>query len=205
MRDILSHKPNLNSLVNSAKRFIPMAITEETLNLSLSKVQSPTLDALVDIEQTSLALSSRQPVYVWLDSSDMDWFLRYNPVVVIQVSRHYEVVTGFRAYHAAKSILGPEEHISVQLMQKVEDVTLTKGAFYELVSQSLMHTPTSSQESIEAYDQLRKLSLRLRKQHGLKLPEKFSAKSLKSLFGVQSKEMRSARKRKSELTRAMEA
>lgn len=181
------------------------SVTGEKLNLLLSKVQSPALDALIDIEQTSLALSSRQPVFVWLDPGDMDWFLRYNPVIVRQVSRHYEVVAGFRAYHAAKSILDPEEHISVQLMQKVEDVTLVKGAFYELVSQSLMHTPTSSHESVEAYDQLRKLSLRLRKQHGLKLPEKFSAKSLKSLFGVQSKEMRSARKRKSELTRAMEA
>jgi len=102
---------------------------DEMLTLPLSKIHSPAFEALADIEQTSLALSTRQPVYVWLDPGDMDWFLRYNPVVVIQVSRHYEVVTGFRAYHAAKSILGPEEHISVQLMQNVEDVTLIKGAF----------------------------------------------------------------------------
>ncbi|WP_417582602.1 hypothetical protein [Nitrincola sp.] len=183
---------------------MPIAIKEETLNLPLSKVQSPALDALIDIEQTSLALSSRQPVYAWLDASDMGWFLRYNPVMVIQVSRHFEVVAGFRTYHAAISILDPDEQITVQRIRKVEDIILVKGAFYELVSQSLMHTPTSSSEGVEAYDQLRKLSLRLRKQHGLKLPEKFSAKSLKSLFGVKSKEMRPARKRKSELTRLME-
>lgn len=169
--------------------------------LSLSKIKSPP-GALGEVERVTVAATNQLPVSKWLDVGLVDTFLKYHPVSVRKVSRHYELVSGFRAFHAVSSLLGFEDAIQVRITKSTE-ADLVRGALFELISHSLLHYPESYEAKQRVYRQLKELSRILRKNHEIKVPATFSASALKSLLGLDGVRITHSRKRKSELDRIM--
>lgn len=169
--------------------------------LSLSKIKSPP-GALGEIERVTVTSTNQLPVSKWLDVSLVDKFLQYHPVSVRKVSRHYELVSGFRAFHAACSLLGSDDTIQVRITKSTE-VDLVTGALFELITHSLLHNPESCEAKQRVYRQLKELSRTLRKDHDIKVPATLSANTLKSLLGLEGVRITYPRKRKSELDRIM--
>lgn len=134
----------------------------------------------------------------------MDTLLDYHPVSVRKVSRHYEVVSGFRAFHAVSALLNSEDSIQVRVTDDSE-LDLVKGALFELITHSLMHCSEAVEARQRVYRQLNALSDTLRKEHGIKVPTTFSARDLKALLGLEGHRITYSRPRKSELQRIMES
>ena len=82
--------------------------------LPLSKIKSPS-GALAEIERVNINIANQLPVSSWLDAELADTLLAYHLVSVQKVSRHYEVVSGFRALHAVSAVLDPEVSIPVSI------------------------------------------------------------------------------------------
>lgn len=170
--------------------------------LPLSKITSPS-GALGEIERVTIATSNQLPISAWLNAELVKALLNYHPVSVRRVSRHYEVVSGFRAFHAVNALLERNEVILVCVVDASES-DLVRGALFELITHSLMHCPESVEARQRVYRQLKALSDVLRKEHGIKTPTTFSARDLKALLGLEGKRITYSRKRKSELQRFME-
>nr|WP_311948117.1 hypothetical protein [Halomonas piscis] len=170
--------------------------------LSLSKIKSPS-GALGEIERVTVATTNQLPVSTWLNVELVDTLLDYHPMSVRKVSRHYEVVSGFRAFHAVSTLLDREDVVRVRVTDDSE-VGLVRGALFELITHSLMHCPESLEAKQRVYRQIKKLSATLRKEHGIKVPEMISARELKALLGLEGR-ITHSRRRKSELLRIMES
>ena len=171
--------------------------------VTISKIKSPS-GALGEIERISINIANQLPVSSWLDAELADTLLAYHPVSVQKVSRHYEVVSGFRAFHTVSALLDPEAFISVSLTD-AHEFDLISGALFELISHCLMHCPEAVDAKEHVYRQLKKLSITLRKSHGIKVPTTLSARNLKALMGLEERRITVSRKRKSELQRIMES
>jgi len=171
--------------------------------LPLSKIKSPS-GALGEIERVTVATTNQLPVSTWLNVELVDTLLDYHPVSVRKVSRHYEVVSGFRAFHAVSTLLDREDVIRVCVTDG-RDADLVRGALFELITHSLMHCPESVEARQRVYQQIKKISATLRKEHGIKVPEMISARDLKALLGLEGRHITSSRRRKSELKRIMES
>jgi hypothetical protein len=171
--------------------------------LVISKIKSPS-GALGEIERVNLAVTNQMPVSSWLDAELVDVLLAYHPVSVRKVSRHYEVVSGFRPFHVANALLESEEVISVRITNDKE-IDLVKGALFELVTHSLMHCPVAIDAREHVYRQLNELSTILRKTHGIEMPNKLSRRKLKDLLGLKGRRITISRQRKSELQRILES
>ncbi|QHD48572.1 hypothetical protein [Vreelandella aquamarina] len=171
--------------------------------LVISKIKSPS-GALGEIERGNLAVTNQMPLSSWLDAELVDSLLAYHPVSVRKVSRHYEVVSGFRAFHAANALLESEEVIPVQVTND-DEIHLVKGALFELITHSLMHCPDAIEAREHVYRQLNKLSTTLRKTYGIEMPNKLSRRKLKTLLGLKGRRITVSRQRKSELQRIMES
>jgi hypothetical protein len=171
--------------------------------LSLSKIKSPS-GALGEIERVTVATTNQLPVSTWLNVELVDTLLDYHPVSVRKVSRHYEVVSGFRAFHAVTTLLDREDVVRVRVTG-ARDIDLVRGALFELITHSLMHCPESVEARQRVYRQIQKISATLRKEHGIKVPEMISARDLKTLLGLEGRHITSSRRRKSELKRIMES
>ena len=171
--------------------------------LPLSKIKSPS-GALGEIERVNIDVANQLPVSSWLDVELADTLLIYHPVSVQKVSRHYEVVSGFRAFHAVSALLDPETTISVGITEAHES-DLIRRALFELISHSLLHCPEAVDAKERVYRQLKELSTTLQKTHGIKVPANLSARNLKVLMGLKERRITRSRKRKSELQRIMES
>nr|WP_156889264.1 hypothetical protein [Halomonas sp. 1513] len=171
-------------------------------DIPLSKIKSPS-GALGEIERTSIALANQSALSSWLDPELVSVLLCSHPVSVKKVSRHYEVVSGFRAFHAARELLDSDESIVVGVMES-EEPDLVKWALFELITHSLLHLPASPEAREIVYRQLKKLVSALRNKHGVKVTKDLSAKSLKTMMGLEEVRITRARKRKSELQRMLE-
>jgi|TARA_R110000796_G_scaffold142064_2_gene258510 hypothetical protein len=171
--------------------------------LVISKIKPPS-GALAEIERVNINIANQLPVSSWLDAELADTLLAYHPVSVQKVSRHYEVVSGFRAFHAVSALLDPEASISVGITDAHES-DLVRGALFELISHSLMHCPEAVDAKERVYRQLKELSITLRKTHGIKVPKSLSTRNLKALMGLEERRITHSRKRKSELQRIMES
>lgn len=171
--------------------------------LSLSKIKSPS-GALGEIERVTVATTNQLPVSTWLNVELVGALLDYHPVSVRKVSRHYEVVSGFRAFHAVSTLLDREDVIRVRVTGG-RDKDLVMGALFELITHSLMHCPESVEARERVYRQLNALSDTLRKEYGIKVPTTLSARDLKALLGLKGRRITYSRRRKSELQRIMES
>lgn len=171
--------------------------------LSLSKIKSPS-GALGEIERVTVATTNQLPVSTWLNVELVDTLLDYHPVSVRKVSRHYEVVSGFRVFHAVSTLLDREDVVRVRVTDDSE-VGLVRGALFELITHSLMHCPESLEARRRVYRQLNALSGTLRKEHGIKVATMPSARDLKALLGLEGRRITYSRRRKSELQRIMES
>ncbi|WP_346796497.1 hypothetical protein R5M92_13555 [Halomonas sp. Bachu 37] len=171
--------------------------------LVISKIKSPS-GALGEIERVNIDVANQLPVSSWLDVELADTLLVYHPVSVQKVSRHYEVVSGFRAFHAVSALLDPEATISVGITD-ADESDLIRGALFELITHSLMHCPEAVDAKERVYRQLKQLTVTLRKKHGIKVPTSLSTRNLKALMGLKARRITHSRKRKSELQRIMES
>lgn len=171
--------------------------------LVISKIKSPS-GALAEIERVSIDIGNQLPVSSWLDVELIDTLLAYHPISVRKVLRHYEVVSGFRAFHAVSALLYPETSISVDITDAGES-ELISGALFELISHSLMHCPEAVDARERVYRKLKELSITLRKSYGIEVPASLSARNLKALMGLKNRRITQSRKRKSELQRIMES
>src|SRR5690554_54599 len=124
--------------------------------LSLSKIKSPS-GALGEIERVTVATTNQLPVSTWLNVELVDTLLDYHPVSVRKVSRHYEVVSGFRVFHAVSTLLDREYVIRVRVTDGL-DADLVRGALFELITHSLMHCPESMEARQQVYRHLKALS-----------------------------------------------
>lgn len=174
----------------------------EMTRVLLSKIQSPS-GPLADIEKTSISISSQLPTSSWLDVELVDMFLRYHPVSVQKISKHYEIMSGFRAFHVVSALLDSQDKIDVRVTKIGDEGERVKEALFELFTQSLLHSPEAVETQERIYRQLKKLTVRLRKEHGVAIPTKFVGRNLKVLFGLDGRRISSSRKRKTELQRIM--
>lgn len=170
--------------------------------ITLSKVRSPA-GALGVIEKTTIALTNSVPIALWLDEEVTDVLLQQHPVSVRKVARHYEAVSGFRAFHAVSAVLDSKAIITVRQQNANED-ELIRAALFELITHSLMHCPDAVETKERIYQKLKRLFIHLRKEHGVVFPQKFSGRELKDLLGLKGQRITKSRKRKSELQRMME-
>lgn len=171
--------------------------------LSLSKIKSPS-GPLGEIERVTVATTNHLPVSTWLNVELVDAVLDSHPVSVRKVSRHYEVVNGFRAFHAVSTLLDRDDVIRVRVTEG-RDADLVRGALFELITHSLMHCPESVEARQRVYRHLKALSYTLRKEHGIELPTTLSARALKALLCLEGRHITYSRRRKSELQRIMES
>lgn len=171
--------------------------------IQLSKIRSPA-GALGRIEEITVSLTNSLPVALWLDEASVATLLQQHPISVRKVARHYEIVSGFRAFHALSSVMTSEMVIVVQ--QKNEnEVELVRAALFELIAHTLLHFPEAVESRERVYRKLKKLSVALRKEYEVSVPRKFTGRQLKSLLGLEERRITSSRKRKTELKRIMES
>ncbi|QOR37420.1 hypothetical protein HNO52_02005 [Billgrantia diversa] len=171
--------------------------------LSLSKIKSPS-GALGEIERVTVAITNQLPVTAWLDVELVEILLKYHPVFVRKVSRHYEVVSGFRAFHTVSTLLESDEEIRVRITS-AEEPSLVRGALFELFSHSLMHCADAMEARERVYQQLKKLSTSLRDKYGIRKPTQLSTRELKAIMGLEGRRIAPSKRRKSELQRIMES
>ncbi|WP_417421295.1 hypothetical protein [Halomonas sp.] len=169
----------------------------------ISKIKSPS-GALGEIERISINIANQLPVSSWLDVELAETLLAYHPITVQKVSRHYELVSGFRAFHAVSALLDSEATIAVGITD-AHEFDLVQGALFELISHSLLHCPEAVDAKERVYRQLKELSVTLRKRHGIKVPKSLSSRHLKALMGLKERRITHSRTRKSELQRIMES
>lgn len=171
--------------------------------IQLSKMRSPA-GALGRIEEITVSLTNSVPVALWLDETMVATLLQQHPISVRKVARHYEVVSGFRAFHAADAIMTSDKIVVVQ--QKNEDeIELVRAALFELIAHTLLHCPEAVESRELVYRKLKELSILLRKEYEISVPKKFIGCQLKSLLGLKGRKITSSRKRKTELQRIMES
>lgn len=170
--------------------------------IPLSKIRSPG-GPLGVIERTTVALTNSVPIALWLDEEVVDVVLQQHPVSVQKVARHYEVVSGFRSFHAVSAVMSSETIISVQ-QDNMDEGKLVRVALFEIFANSFLYCSDAVEEKERIYRSLKNLSVVLRKEHGFVVPKRFSGRELKTLLGLEGRRITSSRKRKTELQRIME-
>lgn len=171
--------------------------------IQLSKMRSPE-GALGCIEEITVSLTNSIPVSLWLDEAAVATLLQQHPVSVRKVARHYEVVSGFRAFHAVNAIMTSDKIVVVQ-QRNEDEIELVRAALFELVAHTLLHCPEAVESRERVYRKLKELSILLRKEYEISVPKKFTGCQLKSLLGLKERRITTSRKRKTELQRIMES
>lgn len=174
----------------------------EMAKIVMSKISSPS-GALAEIEKTSIFITSQLSISSLLSGSMINLLIELYPISVKRVYRHFEVVSGFRSYHVARSLINKEDKIQVHVVKIADEDELVQRALFELVTQNLLHWNEAVDAREIIYRQLKALIVVLRNKYDFKVPEEFLGRNFKILFGLDGRKIKIRRQRKTELQRIL--
>lgn len=171
-------------------------------HVPLCKIHLPG-GALGKIHEATLVIANHIPVSEWVADTTCQNLIFHYPICVRRMQRHYEVVSGFRAFQVICAVLEPGDEVAVHQVSGSES-ELVRTAVFHLVLDSLMHCPDSCDARERVYRQLTELTRALRNEFEIRLPREYASRNLKRIMGITHRKLRYQRSRRSELERLME-
>ena len=178
-----------------------MKTDNTTEDVSLQDIKPPD-GPLGLIFETSLRLYSGVPPTLWLTPSIViTQLLPLQPITVVRIRRHFEIVSGFASFRSATTVCPASISVPVRVTETGE-AGLIDAALFELVSTTLLCMPTSTADRRMIYRELRILFRQLR-QHKIKPPGLLTLKRLREALDLTEDKNKQPRERHSELSRIM--
>lgn len=171
------------------------------LTLRVSQIQIPNA-ALSVVENAVREISFGAAPSLWLDESLIAELLRMHPVFVRKSLSAYEVVKGFRTFHALQTVCNKDFEIEVNESLKPDD-ELIFDALFELIASNLMYVEQTTAARRKLYRVLRNVSRTLRDEYAIKLPAYLTPAKLRAILQLNAQQTKLSHKRASELTRLM--